>query len=247
MYLRGRQRGLSPRAGVLHNHDQPRWPECLRARRGRPKSLGAVGPRPTARWNADAKARQNRGCIGGETRKRCADSGSVGFLGGENDITISADGEHVYGLEYIGAFEEGEVFTRLPSGRLTEAREADPDHRSAAGHDPLRAPGGRIGAQRTEPDDAVMRGRCVTVAPIVARRSSGRFGDPGPRHAPRPPGRATAMRTDRSGKDRIFGARPARCSMPRPSTVARSGLEGAQHGRAAGRCEGSETRRCSPS
>jgi hypothetical protein len=61
------------------------------------------------------------GCIGSDSGKRCADPYSLTFLGGENDLAISADGKQVYALEYDGLFEEGYVFSRHPSGRLTEA------------------------------------------------------------------------------------------------------------------------------
>lgn len=61
------------------------------------------------------------GCIGAESGKRCADPFSVGLLAEENDIAISPDGKRVYALEYVGIFEEGYVFTRHPSGRLTKA------------------------------------------------------------------------------------------------------------------------------
>jgi hypothetical protein len=65
------------------------------------------------------------GCIGSESGKNCANPFSLTFLGAENDLSISADGTRVYALEYIGIFEEGVVFTRHPSGQLTEAPEGD--------------------------------------------------------------------------------------------------------------------------
>ena len=60
------------------------------------------------------------GCVGSESGKRCANPFSLTFLGGENDLSISADGKRIYALEYRGLFEEGVVFIRHPSGRLTE-------------------------------------------------------------------------------------------------------------------------------
>ena len=65
------------------------------------------------------------GCIGSESGKSCANPFSLTFLGAENDLSISADGKRVYALEYRGSFEEGVVFTRHPSGRLTEGPEGD--------------------------------------------------------------------------------------------------------------------------